>query len=79
MMPLVAGTLVGSKLAGKLARPVDQNPSEEERAKVMVRGGKMDFFRTLRTCWRTRPASHIMTGESLYDDDPGGPRAGAAV
>jgi len=26
--------------------------SEEERAKVMVRGGKMDFFRTLRTCWR---------------------------
>ena len=45
MMPLVAGTLVGSKLAGKLARPVDQNPSEEERAKIPL-WEKKSFLRT---------------------------------
>ena len=45
MMPLVAGTLVGSKLAGKLARPVDQNPSDEERAKIPL-WEKKSFLRT---------------------------------
>ena len=47
MMPLVAGTLVGSKLAGKLARPVDQNPSDEERAKIPL-WEKKSFLRTCK-------------------------------
>lgn len=65
MVPLVLGTLIGSKLAGKIARPKATKLTPEQKAKLPVWDKKCDSVRYCAHCIHSPPHGPMLMSQSV--------------
>ena len=65
MVPLVLGTLIGSKLAGKIARPKATKLTPEQKAKLPVWDKKCDSVRHCTHCIHSLQHGPMLASQSV--------------